>query len=96
MQEIADAMGITLADVKKADEELKEFNPMMGHRGCRLDVTYPANGVIQTRAIISLFASSPPVVNPDAATVSMVWRYIGELVFNMLVLVGASKWQIVL
>ena len=40
---------------------------------------------------ISLFASSPPVVNPDAAAVSMVWSYIGELVFNMLVLVGAVK-----
>ena len=53
MIEIADAMGITLADVKKADEELKEFNPMMGHRGCRLDVTYPAIGVMQTRAIIN-------------------------------------------
>ena len=39
----------------------------------------------------SLFASSPPVVNPDAAAVSMVWSYIGELVFNMLVLVGAVK-----
>ncbi len=53
MIEIAEAMGITLADVKKADEELKEFNPMMGHRGCRLDVTYPAIGVMQTRAIIN-------------------------------------------
>ena len=41
--------------------------------------------------IFSLFASSPPVVNPDAAAVSMVWSYIGELVFNMLVLVGAVK-----
>lgn len=41
--------------------------------------------------IFSLFASSPPVVDPDAAAVSMVWSYIGELVFNMLVLVGAVK-----
>ena len=41
--------------------------------------------------IFSLFASSPPVVNPDAAAVTMVWSYIGELVFNMLVLVGAVK-----
>lgn len=36
-------------------------------------------------------AASPPVVNPDAAAVTMVWSYIGELVFNMLVLVGAVK-----
>lgn len=41
--------------------------------------------------IFSLFASSPPVANPDAAAVAMVWGYIGELVFNMLVLVGAVK-----
>ena len=39
--------------------------------------------------IFSLFASTPPVVNPDAAAVTQVWAYIGELVFNMLVLVGA-------
>ena len=41
--------------------------------------------------IFSLFAASPPAVDPDAAAVSMVWSYIGELVFNMLVLVGAVK-----
>ncbi len=41
--------------------------------------------------IFSLFASTPPVVNPDAAAVTQVWAYIGELVFNMLVLVGAIK-----
>ena len=41
--------------------------------------------------IFSLFAAAPPAVNPDAAAVSMVWSYIGELVFNMLVLVGAVK-----
>ena len=39
----------------------------------------------------SVFAASPPVVNPDAAAVTMVWGYIGELVFDMLVLVGAVK-----
>ena len=41
--------------------------------------------------IFSLFASTPPVVSPDAAAVTQVWAYIGELVFNMLVLVGAVK-----
>ena len=41
--------------------------------------------------IFSVFASSPPVVNPDAAAASMVWSYIGELIFNMLILVGAVK-----
>lgn len=41
--------------------------------------------------IFSVFAASPPVVDADAAPVAMVWSYIGELAFNMLVLVGAVK-----
>ena len=47
--------------------------------------------VVLACIIFSLFASSPPVVNPDAAAVTMVWSYIGELIFNILVLVGALK-----
>lgn len=47
--------------------------------------------VILACIIFSLFASSPPVVNPEAAAVTMVWGYIAELIFNMLVLVGAVK-----
>ena len=41
--------------------------------------------------IFTLFAASPPAVNADAAAVTMVWSYVGELIFNMLVLVGAVK-----
>ena len=41
--------------------------------------------------IFSVFASSPPVVDPEAAAVTMVWSYVAELIFNMLVLVGAVK-----
>ena len=41
--------------------------------------------------IFSVFASSPPVVDPSAAAASMVWSYIGELIFNMLILVGSVK-----
>ena len=41
--------------------------------------------------IFSLFASSPPAVDTDVSAVTMVWSYVGELVFNMLVLVGAVK-----
>lgn len=41
--------------------------------------------------IFSVFAASPPVVDADEAAVTMVWSYIGELIFNMLVLVGAVK-----
>jgi len=41
--------------------------------------------------IFSLFASTPPVVDVNAAAVTQVWKYIGELAFNMLVLVGTIK-----
>jgi hypothetical protein len=41
--------------------------------------------------IFSVFASSPPVVDASAAAASMVWSYIGELIFNMLILVGSVK-----
>lgn len=41
--------------------------------------------------IFSLFASSPPAVDTDVSAVTMVWSYVGELIFNMLVLVGAVK-----
>ena len=41
--------------------------------------------------IFSLFASSPPVVDPNVAAVTQVWSYVGELLFNMLVLVGAVR-----
>ena len=47
--------------------------------------------IILACIIFSLFASSPPTINTSDAVVSMVWSYIAELVFNMLVLVGAVK-----
>lgn len=47
--------------------------------------------IILACIIFSLFASSPPSVNTNAAVVTQVWSYIGELVFNMLVLVGTVK-----
>ncbi len=53
MKEVAKDMGIKVSDIEKAAEALHEFNPMMGHRGCRLDVTYPEIGAMQARAIIN-------------------------------------------
>ncbi len=41
--------------------------------------------------IFSIFSATPPQVNPDAAVVTQVWTYVGELVFNMLILVGSVK-----
>ena len=49
---LADDMGMTVEDVKAKCAELHEFNPMMGHRGCRLAVTYPEIAKMQTKAVI--------------------------------------------
>ena len=51
-KELADEMGITLEEVKAKVDSLEEFNPMLGHRGCRLGITYPEITEMQTRAII--------------------------------------------
>ena len=50
--ELATSLNISVEKLKDRIDSLKEFNPMMGHRGCRLDVTYPEIAVMQTRAII--------------------------------------------
>ncbi|MBU4189219.1 MAG: pyruvate, phosphate dikinase [Actinobacteria bacterium] len=49
---LAAEMNLAVDDLKAVIASLHEFNPMMGHRGCRLDVTYPEIGAMQTRAII--------------------------------------------
>ena len=52
MQELADKMGMTLQQVKNRADALHEANPMLGHRGCRLPITYPEICEMQTRAIL--------------------------------------------
>ena len=52
MKDLAEAMGMTLEHIKEVCDELHEFNPMMGHRGCRLAVTYPEIAKMQTRALM--------------------------------------------
>jgi pyruvate,orthophosphate dikinase len=51
-KELADEMGLTLEQIKQKVEDLQEFNPMLGHRGCRLGITYPEITEMQARAII--------------------------------------------
>ena len=51
-KELAEEMGLTLEQVKAKVDSLAEFNPMLGHRGCRLGITYPEITEMQTRAII--------------------------------------------
>ena len=52
IKKLADAQGKTVEDIKAVIESLVEFNPMMGHRGCRLAVTYPEIAKMQTKAVI--------------------------------------------
>ena len=52
IKKLADAQGKSVESIKAIIESLKEFNPMMGHRGCRLTVTYPEIAVMQTKAVI--------------------------------------------
>jgi len=49
---LADEMGLTVQELKDTIADLHEFNPMLGHRGCRLAVTYPEIAEMQTRAVI--------------------------------------------
>ena len=79
-KDVAEALGITVSDIENAAEALKEFNPMMGHRGCRLDVTYPEIGAMQARAIINA-ALKVNTAHPS-------WNFVPEI---MIPLVGEPK-----
>ena len=79
-KDVAEALGITVEDIEAAAADLKEFNPMMGHRGCRLDVTYPSIGAMQARAIINA-ALKINQEHPD-------WNFVPEI---MIPLVGEPK-----
>jgi pyruvate,orthophosphate dikinase len=66
--EVAKDLGVTEADLLRALETLHEFNPMLGHRGCRLAVTYPEISVMQAKAIIMAainVAKEGKVVKPE-------------------------------
>ncbi|MBT4575695.1 MAG: pyruvate, phosphate dikinase [Candidatus Cloacimonetes bacterium] len=76
-QEMADEMGITIKEVKEKVDSLHEFNPMLGHRGCRLGNTYPEITEMQSRAIIEAainvkeagFDPKPEIMVPLIGTV---------------------------
>ena len=72
-------MGMTFDDLKNVVASLHEFNPMMGHRGCRLAVTYPEIAAMQTRAVIKA------ALNVSAETGCMITPHI------MIPLVGEVK-----
>ena len=65
IEELAKALNKTVAQIKERIEYLHEFNPMMGHRGCRLDVTYPEIGRMQARAIIEAAIKASKDLNKE-------------------------------
>ena len=77
---LAKAQGKTVAQIKQIISDLHEFNPMMGHRGCRLTVTYPEIAVMQTNAVIKA-AIAVQKRHPD-------WKVVPEI---MIPLVGEVK-----
>ena len=80
IEQLAKDMGKTVAEIKAIIAGLHEFNPMMGHRGCRLAVTYPEIAVMQTRAVIKA-ALNVQAKHPD-------WKIVPEI---MIPLVGEVK-----
>ena len=78
--DLANTMGKTVDDIKAIIRSLHEFNPMMGHRGCRLSVTYPEIAVMQTKAVIGA-AIKISEKHPE-------WKIVPEI---MIPLVGEVK-----
>jgi len=52
IEELSESTNVRIDEIKSKSEELHEFNPMLGHRGCRLAITYPEIAIMQTEAII--------------------------------------------
>jgi pyruvate,orthophosphate dikinase len=67
-QEMADAMGVSVQKIRDTIEGLREFNPMLGHRGCRLGIFYPEITAMQARAVIEaaydVAGSKPEIMIP--------------------------------
>ena len=80
IEKLAKAKGKTIAQIKQYITDLHEVNPMMGHRGCRLTVTYPEIAVMQTKAIIKA-AINVQKRHPE-------WKIVPEI---MIPLVGEIK-----
>ena len=99
MKQLADAMGITVEKVQTVCNELHEFNPMMGHRGCRLAVTYPEIARMQTRALIEAaievseeegFEIVPEIMIPLVGEVKEL-KFVKDVVVETAELVKAEK-----
>lgn len=91
IQEIADELGITFEQLSAKITSLHEFNPMMGHRGCRLSVSYPELAEMQTRAVIEAYinvkkrnpnyAAQPEIMIPLVGDVKEL-KYVKNIVIK--------------
>ena len=72
IEELAKAMNISVKTVKERIDQLHEFNPMMGFRGCRLDVTYPEIGRMQARAIVEAAVKATKALKKDVEPEIMI------------------------
>ena len=90
IKELAAEMGLTFEDLKNTVEGLHEFNPMLGHRGCRLAVTYPEIAEMQTRAVMEAainvkkrkgYDIEPEIMIPLVCEVKEL-KYVKEVVVN--------------
>ena len=90
IEELAKDLGKSVEDLKKVIESLKEFNPMMGHRGCRLAITYPEIAEMQTRAVIEAAINvskkginvTPEIMIPLVGDVKEL-KYVKEIVVRV-------------
>ena len=87
---LAESLGMTFEALKNRVESLKEFNPMMGHRGCRLAITYPEIARMQTRAVIEAAINIkkegktviPEIMIPLVGTVKEL-KYVKDIVVKI-------------
>ena len=93
IRQMAEEMGKSVDEVKRRCDDLKEFNPMMGHRGCRLSVTFPEIARMQTRAVMEAaievsredgYAIEPEIMVPLVGDVK-------ELKFVKNIIVGTAE-----
>ena len=92
IQELADELKMSFAELKKIVDDLHEFNPMLGHRGCRLSVTYPEIAEMQARAVMEAaiivskrndYKVTPEIMIPLVGEVKEL-RYVKEHVVAVL------------
>ena len=89
IKELANSLDMSFEDLKTRVDSLKEFNPMMGHRGCRLAITYPEIAKMQTRAVIEAAINvkneglvvKPEIMIPLVGTLKE-FTYIKEIVVD--------------